>query len=127
MTLAEDLFAALGQYAGLNALVGARIYPDVAPQGVAVPYVVWQEISDLEVNDLGGSSAESGGLDQYRVQVTCWAATGTQARAIRKQVRAAMAASALFRSIQIDARSAGFEPDTKLYGAQSDFSVWHRT
>jgi hypothetical protein len=122
----QQIFTALGQAAGLSALVGARIYPDQAPQATAKPYVVWQEISDLEVNDLSGS-AETSGVHNYRIQVTFWDVNATKSREGGKQVRLAMSAASAFKSLHIDSRAMPFEPDTKLYGMQSDFSVWLRT
>lgn len=122
----SEIFSALGQYAGLSALVATRIYPDQAPQGVAKPYVVWQEITDLEVNDMSGS-AETGGLHNYRIQVTFWDVNATKSREGGKQVRLAMIDATGFKSLHIDSRAMPFEPETKLYGMQSDFSVWLRT
>ena len=122
----EAVFATLGQFAGLNASVATRIYPDEAPQQVARPYVVWQEISLVQAADLLGS-AETGGLNNYRVQVTVWAEKASQVRALDLQVRLAMQAASLFKSLVADARSLGRDTETKLYGMQSDFSVWLKT
>ena len=127
MTLIQRyLFEALGGYAGVSALIGTRIYPDVAPQGVARPFVVWQEIFTQQQNNLGGS-VETSGLTNYLIQVTCWATSGTLAREVDAQVRLAMIAATSFKSLLSNARAMDYEPDTKLHGHQSDFSVWLRT
>lgn len=132
MTLIQRLiFESLGGFAGLSALVGARIYPDLAPSGVARPYVVWQEIALTQANDIGGS-AETSGLSNYLIQITSWAegsgARGaTVAREVDTQVRLAMIAATGFKSLLRDARALGYEQDTKLFGNQTDFSVWVKT
>lgn len=123
MPLQQAVFETLGQAAGVNALVGARIYPDVAPQDAARPYIVWQEVSNVPANGLDGFL----NLDNFRVQVTCWGVKATDVRDIDAAVRAAMDAATSFKSLQVDHRALPFEPDTKLFGSQSDFSVWLRT
>jgi hypothetical protein len=122
----QAVFEALAGYAGLSQLVGARVYADVAKQGVSRPYVVWQEISTTEVNDLSGS-AETSGTHNYRIQVTFWAVDATRAREGNKQVKLAMIAASGIKSLAIDTRALPYEPDTKLHGMQTDFSVWIRT
>lgn len=122
------MFSALSGYAGVSALVGSRCYPDVAPQDVARPFVVWQEISLIPTMDMNGT-AESNSLNNYRIQVTSWATKATSARDLDAQVRLAMnaVAASVFKALLTDSRSLGFEPDTKLFGIQSDFSVWLKT
>ena len=122
MSLDSAMFETLGQFAVLANLVGVRIYPDQAPQETAKPYVVWQEISGGPVNDLGGS-ASSSSLEMFRVQVTSWALTRNAAITVRAQVRLAMEAATQFKSNVMDMRSLGKDAETKLNGAQVDFSV----
>ena len=122
MSFQADLYSTLGLYAGLSALVGTRIFVDVASSEVARPYIVWQEVSAVPVNGVDGQN----GLTNYRVQITSIAVTALQAREVAAQVRAAMAAATLFKSLEVDFASADFEVGSKVFGARSDFSVWHR-
>lgn len=122
----QAVYEALAGFAGLSDLLGTRVYPDEAPQNAARPYAVWQEISDVECTDLSGS-AETGGTHNYRIQVTYYDVNQTKSRDGNKQVKLAMQAAAGFKSIHSDTRALPFEPDTKLFGMQSDFSVWIRT
>ena len=121
------VFNALSTYSGLSSLVGARIYPDVAPQDAIAPRVVWQEISEIQANDLGGS-VETGGLNRYLIQVTSWAKGAergaTKAREVDTQVRLAMNAASGFKTLLLDSRALDYEPETSLHGYQSDFGVW---
>lgn len=122
MTMQASLYASLGGFAALGALVGTRIYPDIAPMGVATPYVVWSEVGATPVNGLGGHQ----GLTQYRVQIVTLAGSALQARSVGEQVRAAMAAATDFKSIELDFASADFEEGSKAFGVRSDFSIWYR-
>lgn len=128
-SLQAAIFAALGQYAGLSALVGARIFPDIAPQDAGTPFVVWQEVSLQTPQDLNGF-AISGGVDNYRIQITSWATTvrgATIARNVNDQVKAAMAAATGVKALLVDSRAMPYESDTRRHGMQSDFSVWLKT
>ena len=126
IALQSLLYAALAGYAGVNALTGSRVYADIAPQDALRPFVVWNEVSLVQASDLSGST-ETNGLNNYLVQVTSWSRTATQARELDYQIRLAMNAGAGFESVHRDTRSLGYEPDTKLYGHQSDFSIWIKT
>ena len=123
MTIAASIFNTLGGHAGLSALVGVRIYPDVAPIGVATPYVIWSEVGNAPMNNLSGGVPD---VNNYRVQVVCLAATALQARNAADQVRAAMAAATEFKSQEVDYASADFEDGSKVYGVRADFSVWYK-
>lgn len=125
-TIQQAIFNALAGYSGVSGLVGTRVYPDEAKQGVVKPYIVWEELSDNEENDLSGS-AETGGKHNYRIQVTCWDVDQTKARELNKQIKLAMSAASGFKSLHLDTRSLGKNVDSKVYGMQSDFSVWITT
>ena len=128
-SIQSAMFSALGGHAGLSALVGARIFPDIAPQDAGTPFVVWQEVSLSTPQDLNGT-ATANGVDNFRIQVSSWATTvrgGSIARSVNDQVRAAMAAATGFKSLLLDSRAMPYESDTRRHGFQSDFSVWLRT
>ena len=124
MTVAASIFNTLGGHAGLSGLVGVRIYPDVAPIGVATPYVVWSEVGNSPMNNMAGGTPD---MNNYRVQVVSLAATALQARNVADQVRAAMAAATEFKSLEVDFASTDFEDGSKVYGVRVDFSIWYRS
>ena len=124
MTIAASIFNTLGGHAGLAALVGVRIYPDVAPIGVAAPYVVWSEVGNSPMNNIGGGTPD---MNNYRLQVVCLAATALQARNVADQVRVAMAAATEFKSLEVDFASTDFEDGSKVFGVRVDFSIWYRS
>lgn len=122
MSLQTALYDSLAGHAGLAALVGVRVYPDVAPIGVAAPYVVWNEVGATPMNNMSGDAPS---LNNYRVQVVSLGVTALQARNVAVQVRAAMQAASQFKSLEVDFASADFEDGSKIYGARSDYSIWY--
>lgn len=120
MSVASAIYDALAGHAGVQTLVGTRVYPDIAPQDAAFPRLVWQEVSTVPVNAMDGY----GNLVSCRVQVTSWSRKATDARSLDAQVRLAMAASTQFKSLHIEFRSLGLDEETRSFGVQSDFSVW---
>lgn len=127
IALQSALFAELGGFAGLSALIGSRVYPDIAPQDVARPYVTWSEISFVGTPAIDVGTRETSGLNNYRIQITSWAVKAGTVRDVDAQVRLAMQAATRFKSLIVDARSLDYEPDTKLFGFATDFSVWLKT
>lgn len=77
----------LAAFAGLTALVDARIFQLVAPQAAASPYIVFTDQAPVdEAPDID----ESGNLLSARVQIDAWGETAESARAAMAQVRAAL-------------------------------------
>lgn len=87
--LAEGLRAALIEDAGVSAIVGTRVYPQVAPQGAASPYLVYSQVSGAREWDLDCVA----GLGNPVFQVTAWADTYAAAQALADAVRAAVSAA----------------------------------
>lgn len=82
----QALHGRLTGYAGLAALVGARVMPAPLPEGVVLPAVGYQLVSDLPNVTLTGAD----GFYAARYQVTVWAMTRLAAVTVAKQVRAAL-------------------------------------
>lgn len=122
-TLADDIFTAIAGNTQVAAVVANRVYRSQAPQAVARPYVVWQSIGRREIFDLDGSVA-TGGLENPRLQVTAWAVKASDADALDLLIATAMFAASAFKALRVDHRDMPYEPDTKLYGSQTDFSLW---
>ncbi len=67
-------------------LVGTRIYPKRAPQGVATPYVVYQRISGVRETAFGADP----GIARARIQVAVWSTLYPEARQIADVIRQAL-------------------------------------
>jgi hypothetical protein len=108
-------------YTLLSGLAAGRVFPDVAPEGAALPRVVFQQVGGQGLSFLDGTmpSKENG-----RMQIACWATTRAAAIALAKQVEAAVCGSVALQAIPLGARASDFEQDTNLYACRQDFSVW---
>ena len=115
MTIEDDITTTL------QGLVGNRLYPDVAPLGAVRPYITYQQFGGESVQ-FADSSLPS--KENARFQINVWAATRTEAKALIKQAEAALCAATAFQTTPLGASVALHEPDTKLYGAMQDFSIW---
>ena len=84
------IFAICAANDGVKAQLGTspvRLYPfGQAPQGVALPYAVWQTIGGEPANYLGNLPD----LDSYSLQVDVYAVTETGARDAAKALRDAI-------------------------------------
>lgn len=105
----------------LGPLVGGRIYPDVAPQGAALPRIVYQQaggVAPTYIDDVVPS------LRNARMQIVAWAETRAQAAQLMLLIEAALVVDPTLQARPLGAMTAIHEPDTVLYGARQDFSVW---
>jgi len=85
--MAEALLVAkLKATAGVTAIVAARIYPMFAPQGAALPFLIYETTMDQPVNHAGGTT----GTRQIQIALTCFASTYTGAKALAAAVEAAL-------------------------------------
>jgi len=115
----EDIYSALSGYAGLSALVSARIYPIKAKQKPTYPLIVYRRISNNELNSLDG-----GGKSNSRYQFSVYASSYTSARLVRDQIKLAMAASSL-SNVLISDIDLDFNDEPEKYSIVLDYSLWH--
>jgi hypothetical protein len=108
-------------YDTLQSLVSGRCYPDEAPSGAALPYIVYQQIGGESVLYMENvlPSKKNG-----RYQVAVWATTRTEAASISLAAEAAMVASTDFQVTPLGAAVADIDSQTNYRGARQDFSVW---
>lgn len=81
----EFIFNRLKEDAGLALIVGDRIYPSLAPDGVIRPYITFHGVSGQSIHSLDGPS----GIAQDRYQIDCWSMNLLEAGGIRELVRVA--------------------------------------
>lgn len=115
MTVEADLFTAL------QGLVGGRCYPDQAPEGAVVPYIVWQQVGGVAPSFLERALPSKANA---RIQVAVWSAGRAQTMALSRDIEGAMVVATAFDAKPLGAAVADFEHDTKRYGARQDFTVW---
>ncbi|MBS1143366.1 MAG: hypothetical protein H6R14_772 [Proteobacteria bacterium] len=114
MSMESDLVALLTPICG-------ETYPDVAPLGVAMPYVVWQQ--------LGGETmryADNTAMDHRRplVQVAVWSEARQTSLDLIRQIEDALTASSAFTAEPQGEPISMYEPDTQRYGSIQRFLIW---
>lgn len=108
-------------FSALRTLVSDRVYPDVAPDVVTKPYIVYQQVGGKAVQfvDVTVPSKKNS-----RIQVSVWGDTRAQVSALAVQVEDTLRGVATLQTVVLGAPVAVYEADTKLRGSQQDFSVW---
>jgi hypothetical protein len=96
-----------------------RVYPQVAPDDVPRPYIVYQQVTVNSENVLSGRT----GLINTRLQVDVYATTYAQAHQTANAVNALMDSWAI-QNVPILAQDI-YESEVKLHRVMTDFSVWH--
>lgn len=98
------------------AIAGTRISQTVAPQDQARPYIVWTLISGVPQNNLSDRPER----DDQRIQIDCYSADQSQARALCKAARDAIETET---HIVLGPWTA-FEDDTNLFRWSFDAEYW---
>jgi hypothetical protein len=122
----EDLFSFLSD-AGTDA--GARIYPNVLPQGVTLPACRYMRVSNPKEHSHSGPSA----LKRPRFQVDCFAGTYLGAVRLAGQMEAnldgfqgAMGAYEVQASFMEEAGRDDYDPETGRHRVSVDVVIWHK-
>lgn len=108
MSAESTLYGWLDADAGLAALVGERIYPDVIPQDQPLPAVAFARTQTEPIATIHGTVPAS----FVGMQIQCWAAT----RAIAEQVADAVVAALLAHGEIFTARDVLFDADSGNFG-----------
>ncbi len=85
MDLESAIIAQLLDHTGLSTLVGARIYPVIAPQGAARPYVLIQRISTPRSYTMDNKA-----VVDSRIQIIIKSDTYGSSKSIAEQVKSAL-------------------------------------
>ncbi len=108
-------------FSALTGFVSGRVYPDVAPDGAALPRIVYQQVGGREDVFLDNTFPDK---ENGRYQIVCWATTRLAALTLSKQILAAVVGSDDVVATPVGARVAIYEPDTGFRGFRQDFSIW---
>lgn len=105
-------------HTALSSLAGGKVYPLVAPEKVAAPFIVYSRIASTPENTLDGGST----IDLVRIQVDTYASTYSACKSLADSVRVQMESGVVKSTMQTDQDL--FEPDLKLYRISQDYYVW---
>ena len=115
MSIESTLYDTLRNNAGVAALVSTRIYPLVAPDNAAVPFIVYQLITGMAHNQLVGAP----GSERKVLQVSCVANSYTAAKAIAVACKASINVSVGYLMSERD----DFFDQAEFYRIMLDFSL----
>ena len=90
-----------------------RVFPDVAPNNTAAPWVTWQALGGESLDYLDNTAADK---RHTLMQVSCYATTRMQAIQIIRDVETLMRASGAFVASPQGEAISVYENDTLLYG-----------
>jgi uncharacterized protein DUF3168 len=134
--LASDIesavFAFLAATPAITSLLGTQtaesIYPMRAPEGVALPFLVYHKVSGHSVHSKDGDM----NLAYPHFQITCWAKEYQDAKAVQAAVRTALNGYAgptlegvTVPQIIVENEQDLSDPESLEYGASLDVIVWH--
>jgi hypothetical protein len=131
MSYEADLITYLLADASLTAIVSNRVYPQSVPQGAAMPAIT--------VNTISGAPlyADEGevGLDQNRVQISCYGDTYAVAKSVADAVRSRLSAKQdvtagsttfifIMQDNEHDLRETGANAAEYRFFTVLDFIIW---
>jgi len=103
----------------LGPLLGARVYPDVAPEGAALPRATYQQVGGQSIVPLEGGVVTT---RHYRMQINVWAQTRAEASTLMRAAGDALKAADLMAVPQGEP-VATYDPEVKLRGSMQDFMI----
>lgn len=109
--------------AGIAAVINDRLFPIIAPQGVAKPYVTYLRINGAPLTDLDGLD---GGMIIIRLQIDVYAATFEAARALAELIRVRLQTAASSFTARTNFDQDFYEDDVRLYRTALDCSFDYR-
>jgi hypothetical protein len=84
----KALYSVVTGDAGVSAIIGTRMYPNIAPQGATMPYVVYRMITEFDRSR--GISLDRGGLVARLFQFDLFGATYGAVKALADAIRLAI-------------------------------------
>ena len=108
-------------YQVLSPLFDGRVYPDVAPDPSETPRAVYQQVGGAGFQFTEGTIPDR---ENCRMQIAVWGTRRVEVTQLAKLVEEAILTAPQFQAEALGSRNSVHEPDTNLYGARQDFSIW---
>ena len=125
MTVGKAIFYLLDNSTDLTAIVGTRIYPEVAQQDAPLPYLVYN-ISNNEPSD---TKREPSKLDTANIEVNCYSTSYTEVIDMSVAVRAALdRVTGTYSGVNVQSIAymnevIDFDEGQRAYNVSSDYDV----
>lgn len=129
MYIEEALFSYLSTYSGLSTLISKKIYPIIAPEGTAVPYVTYTRISGQRFHAFRSDS----GMTNPTFQFSCFGTSYSNAKAVAAQLRAALqnysgtmggVGGVSVQSVLLIDENDLYDDEAKVYYTTIDFQIF---
>lgn len=124
MSIQSVLYTRLTTFAGLNALIGLRAYPQVAPHTPTTPFIVFGEVSSEHHSAMGSDSQ----VVTSRYQFDVFGSDEASRNSVTEQLRKALqrwrnttgtVVQATFYLNDVDI----YEPDTEYFRKSVDYEI----
>jgi hypothetical protein len=112
----EDLKAMLA-----TAMPTVPVYPQIAEQNSAVPYIVYQRVISSVENILSGNGSPP--INNTRMQLDVWSQSYASVMTAVAAVRAAMLAWTV-QNVNLGEQDF-YEADVRMHRVRMDYSIWH--
>ena len=99
----------------------ARVFPDVAPEGTEVPYVVWHQYGGAAPMYTEGAMADR---RNCYLQINVWHPSRAVCNQLSLDIEATLVAPPLFQAQPLNALSSTYDEDQNMRGSMQDFSLW---
>ena len=125
MNEGKAIYSILAENSGVASSVGTRIYPQIAEQGAAFPFIVYV-LRDIEPSDTKSGAST---LDEIRYDIIAAAETYAALASLTERIRLALdrfsgtISGIVVDSIQFTDLDVTNEPDTETYLSSSEFVV----
>jgi len=124
--LEKAIFTRLSTDAGITALAGNRIYPQILPQNPTLPAITYFRVSTTKPY----AQSNSVNIAQARLQISCWAETYSVMKSLVEAVRKSLDGfSGVVNGIQITSYLNTcydlYDDDTGIYHGIVDFKIFY--
>jgi hypothetical protein len=123
MSIESSLLSLLKAIPAVAGGAVARVYPNVTPDNPTFPLIVYQVVGGQAIDFMDRTLPES---ENYRVQVSCWAKSADDVRALSLAVRKLIIEDGdQFESAQTLGQAVNdYQDAQKICGTRQDFSIW---
>jgi hypothetical protein len=122
MSAAEIIYTLLTFSSDVTDLVGLRIYPMVAPQGIARPFITYRRVSAPRV---GRHFAGATGIVEPRYEINIWADDAATVEAVGVVAHAALGPFSGFDDVELLTERDGYDDTTGYHRLAQDYRITH--
>ena len=125
MTEGKALYSILTSDSDVNAIVGTRVYPQIAAQGASFPFIVYL-LDDLEPSDTKSGVST---LDEVRYEIVAAAETYAVLADLTEKIRTALdrytgtVAGVVIDSIQFTDLDTANDDNNEVFVSSSEFII----